>query len=289
MSAILILCGSLALAQDDSAVQTGAPTPPEDRDSDVRSDPRIVETIDLTVEVDDLARHTDKLRAAIESAGGTILRHHNDNDSDWGNTIFIQALVPVQNWPAVESSISLGPDDALERDAVPRSEQEGEGPPQVDVSIHLELPTEREPNFLVGASGSVLFPADDTGPGLAQLVTMRVMNPDRDGALEVAYAPASALFSEQDEPWMLQITGGGAMYSEYLGGGERTVLNPFIGGKMGYAYRGQSWFVLQGELGLELLHINHVILDVYARPTGYFRSGSVGLAVETGMGLVFPF
>ena len=42
---------------------------------------------------------------------------------------FIQALVPVQNWPAVESSISLGPDDALERDAVPRSEQEGEGPP----------------------------------------------------------------------------------------------------------------------------------------------------------------
>ena len=125
--------------------------------------------------------------------------------------------------------------------------------------------------------------------GLAQFVSMRVMNPDRDGSLEVAYAPSSALFSEQDAPWMLQITGGGAMYSDYLGGGARAVLNPFIGGKMGYAYRGESWFVLQAELGLELLHINHVILDVYARPTGYFRKGAVGLAVETGAGLVFPF
>ena len=291
MSVILIFCGSLALAEDAAATQTAAPTPLiSDADPAVASsDPRVVETVEITLEVEDLTGLTTQLRAAIESAGGTIIRHQDDHDSDWGDTIFLQALVPIQSWPAVESSLALGPDDALDRAAVPRSAQEGDGPPHVEVSIDLALPTEREPNFLVGASGALLLPADATGPGLAPLVSMRVMNPYRDGSLEVSYAPSAGLFRAQDAPWMLQITGGGAMYSDYLGSGERTFLNPFIGGQLGYAYRGQSWFVLQAELGLELLHIHHVILDVYARPTGYFRKGSVGLAVETGMGLVFPF
>ena len=301
MSALLLF-SALAFAQEtastESPILEPVPIPdtsaasmsqPVDALPSTTDAPRLVEQITVDVEAEAPTRRASRLRAAIESAGGTLARYQEEHDSEWGDSVYLEAWGPVQTWPAVEASLSLGPDDSLDREVIPRSDQMGQGSPHVELAIEISAPTPAEPNFLVGMTGSVLIPADTSGPGLAQLYTMRVMNPDREGSLEVAYGTSDPFFRQQDAPWMLQITGGSSMYSDFLGGGERSVFNPFIGGRLGYAYRGESWFVLQGEVGVEILHLNHFILDVHARPTGHFRKGAVGLSVETGAGLVFPF
>ena len=299
MSAMLFL-SALTFAQEPQLVDPTSPAPTASESSDAAEpstsvepvasdDPRFVEGIVVKIETESPRRQATRIRAAIESAGGTLARYQEENDADWGDSVYLEAWVPVQNWPAVESKLGLGPNDSLDRERIPKSNQSGEGPPHIDLAIDLSTPAAPEPNFLVGASGGLLLPADRTGPGMAQLYGMRIMDTDRESSLEVTYGPAAGILSEPNAPWMLQITAGSAMYSDYMGSGERAVFNPYIGGHLGYAYRGESWFVLQGEVGLELLHINHVILDVYARPTGHFRKGAVGLSVETGAGLVFPF
>ncbi len=274
-------------AQADPAVpeaQAGAPIQHAQSD-----EPRVVETVWITLEDDDPTRRIAALEKTVRAAGGTIVRSSADRDSSWGSSASLTAVVPVQDWPEVREALRMGPDDDYSSEAVARADQQGSGLPHVVVSFELSEPMPLEPNFLVGAMGGLSIPADDTGLGLAQVVGLRAMDPDREGSFEVLYAPSNAAFTDSPDPWMLQLTGGGSMYSEYLGGGERVLLNPYIGGRLGYAYRGESWFVLQADFGLEILHAGHVIWDIYARPTGAFRKGAVGLSVETGTGIVIPF
>lgn len=307
MSVLFVALAGIAAAQDPSPA--AGETPPEpapevqgrvvegvsDHPGGIASepprppDPRIVQESWARFEVDDPRAEADALTRAVREAGGLVRSASASMDRTYGDSASLVVEVPVEAWPAIESMLSFDGSGSLEHDRIPRSQQQGDGLPQVSLSVDYTARGRGAPNVLVGPVGGLALPADDTGLGLAQVMGARVMDPDREGSFEVLYAPSRALLADTGEPWMLQLTGGASVYSDYLGGGELPLLNPFLGARIGYAYRGESWFLLQGEMGLELLHLGHVIWDVHARPTGAFRKGAVGLSLEGGTGLVVPF
>ena len=83
-------------------------------------------------------------------------------------------------------------------------------------------------------------------------------------------------------------TTGGAAYSDFLGGGRRQVLNPYLGGRLGYAYLDSSRFVIQAEAGLELYKSRHVVVDASVRGTGMLGK-KTDTAVVAGTGVVVAF
>jgi hypothetical protein len=86
------------------------------------------------------------------------------------------------------------------------------------------------------------------------------------------------------------VTAGGATYSDFFGAGRRRWLNPFLGGRLGYAYLdATSRFVVSGELGLELYKGPHVIVDAAARLHGFIGKNGVEPAAQMTAGLVVPF
>jgi hypothetical protein len=297
MSLFILGFVGAAIAQEapvSTASSASADVSPDQERSEVMEadarGPRIVRKVWVTIEVADPQSEVISMRELVRSVGGVVRSASTAIDSEYGDTSSLGVEVPVAEWVRIESALDLGATGSLESESIARRDQEGDGPPHVALMIDYETPTGTLPNFLIGPVGGISLPADTTGLGLGQLVGVRVMSPDRDGVFEVTYAPANQAYAEgQPEPWMVKLTAGGTFYSEFMGNGERAFLNPFIGGQLGYAYRGESWFVLQGEVGVELLHLGHVIWDVHARPTGAFRKGAVGLSVEAGTGLLFPF
>ena len=81
---------------------------------------------------------------------------------------------------------------------------------------------------------------------------------------------------------------GGAFYSDYLGRGERSFLNPYIGFRGGYAYFDGSRFLSQFEAGVELLKTKHFMVDANVRATAMVGNSS-DLAVVSGFGAVAAF
>lgn len=81
---------------------------------------------------------------------------------------------------------------------------------------------------------------------------------------------------------------GGAFYSDYLGRGQRTFLNPYIGFRSGYAYLDGSRFLSQFEVGVELLKTKHFMVDANVRATAMVGNSS-DLAVVSGLGAVAAF
>ena len=279
--------------EERSGVEQTVPPPTPSAPAEVAAEvalPRVVRRVYLSREVDRPGRVMASIEELAASSGGQVVSSALSNDSYDGASASLTVLVPVEQWAAVESGLELGATGSLDTESIPRIDQEGDGPPHVSLEVDLSESSARQPNFLVGAVGAMSIPLDESGLGLAQQLGVRLMGPEREGIFEAIYAPANPgdAFG-QPEPWMLKLTVGDAVYSEFLGNGERTFFNPCIGGQLGYAYRGESWFLLQAELGLELVHAGHVIWDVYARPVGAFRKGAVGLSVEAGTGLVVPF
>ena len=91
-----------------------------------------------------------------------------------------------------------------------------------------------------------------------------------------------------DSSSALIATFGGAAYSDFLGGGKREFLNPYIGGRLGYGYLDSSRFVLQGEAGVELFKSTYVIVDVSARATGFIgKATDLGLVTAAGVSIAF--
>jgi hypothetical protein len=84
-------------------------------------------------------------------------------------------------------------------------------------------------------------------------------------------------------------TWGGAMYSDFLGRGEREFLNPYIGFRAGYGYLDYHAFVLQGEVGLELYKQTHMLIDANVRATGFIGEDDVDAGLVTGASAVFAF
>jgi hypothetical protein len=81
---------------------------------------------------------------------------------------------------------------------------------------------------------------------------------------------------------------GGAGYSDFLGGGKRRTMNPYLGMRLGYAYIDTHRFVVQAEAGVELFKAKYVVLDANVRATGLIGSDS-DLAVVTGVGATVAF
>ena len=81
---------------------------------------------------------------------------------------------------------------------------------------------------------------------------------------------------------------GGAAYSDFLGGGTRQMLNPYLGLRLGYAYVDTSRFVLQGEAGVELFKAKYVVIDASVRATGLIgKDSDLGLVTAAGATIAF--
>ncbi|HEU4727593.1 MAG TPA: hypothetical protein VFT22_06885 [Kofleriaceae bacterium] len=84
------------------------------------------------------------------------------------------------------------------------------------------------------------------------------------------------------------ITLGLGSYSRAFGSGNRSTLNPYVGGRLGYAYLQASYVAVAAELGVELVKQRGVVWTVSARPMGLLGSGSQGaLEVGSSLGLAF--
>lgn len=84
-------------------------------------------------------------------------------------------------------------------------------------------------------------------------------------------------------------TYGAAMYSDFLGRGEREFLNPYIGFRAGYGWLDYHAFVLQGEVGLELYKQTHMLIDASVQATGFLGEDEVDAGLVSGASAVFAF
>jgi len=81
---------------------------------------------------------------------------------------------------------------------------------------------------------------------------------------------------------------GGAMYSDFLGGGTRELGNPYLGLRVGYAYVDSSRFVVQGEAGVELFRSKYLVIDTSVRATGLIaKESDLGLVAGGGVTIAF--
>ena len=84
-------------------------------------------------------------------------------------------------------------------------------------------------------------------------------------------------------------TWGGAIYSDFLGRGEREFLNPYIGFRAGYGYLDYHAFALQAEVGLELYKQKHMLIDANVRATGFIGEDDADAGLVSGASAVFAF
>lgn len=76
---------------------------------------------------------------------------------------------------------------------------------------------------------------------------------------------------------VFMITAGGEMYSDFLGAGKRTWLNPYIGLRVGYQHMlGKDEMVAGGTFGLEIYKSKVFRLDLAGRILGMFANKDVG-------------
>jgi len=87
------------------------------------------------------------------------------------------------------------------------------------------------------------------------------------------------------------LTLGTALYSDYLGGGRRPTLNPYLGFRTGYAHSpGQHLFPLGGTLGLELYKSERVLLGVETRAYAMIgREHGPDFVLEPALSLNFAY
>ncbi len=97
------------------------------------------------------------------------------------------------------------------------------------------------------------------------------------------------LFPAKDgEKTAVLATGGGSIYSDFLGRGKRRFLNPYLGLRVGYGYLGGSKFVFAGTAGVELFKNQYFLVNLNTRLTGLLGK-SFDTALVTGGSLVFAF
>ena len=83
---------------------------------------------------------------------------------------------------------------------------------------------------------------------------------------------------------------GGAAYSDFLGGGRRRFLNPYLGLRAGYAWlHDHSNFAFGGEVGVELFKNDWVLVDVAGRALAFAHGDGVDPALQVAAGLQIPF
>lgn len=156
---------------------------------------------------------------------------------------------------------------------------------RVSVDIWLSAPVETHPEARVHFGPSVVG-SFLTGPDGVETSLGAGLSAHFSRALSLE----ANLLGLEDGGEAVTLTAGSATYSEHLGGGERAFLNPFVGLRVGYGRdRVLHHFLLQGEIGLEVVHVRQVILEVQARPTLDFSAESAASGMEAGAALLLPF
>ena len=217
----------------------------------------------------------------LDAGGREMSRSVSQSDGDI--QIDVTWHIPEHAWPALRRRIAAMPDTDFETTRLLADEIMGEGSSVVALSIDVSNPYEPEAYFQIGPTIGITAPIAERGLGLGQPIGARALF-DRDFSVDAAYAPALG-----EEPWMLAITMGAATCSELLGYCERSFLNPFLGARVGYAWRGESWALLQAEAGLELLHLGGFIWEVTARPTVALKKGEAALGLDASTAVLIPF
>lgn len=86
------------------------------------------------------------------------------------------------------------------------------------------------------------------------------------------------------------LTAGGDVYSDFLGGGQRRFLNPYLGLRAGYArITGANYFAAGGTLGVELFKSGYVTIDTDLRVLGLFGKPGSELGLEPSLGANIAF
>jgi len=191
--------------------------------------------------------------------------------------------VPEREWPELRAWMLGLPRADFETRRLTPDEQVGEGARVVAVSVDVSTPMEAEPLLQVGPTVGITAPIAGDGLGLARPIGARVLF-EREFSMDAAYAAPLG-----EDPWMLTLSMGAATCSELLGGCERAAFNPFLGARVGYAWRGESWALLQAEAGVELVHLGGFIWEVTARPSIALKKGETALGVEATTAVLVPF
>jgi hypothetical protein len=79
------------------------------------------------------------------------------------------------------------------------------------------------------------------------------------------------------------ITLGSGTYSEFLGGGKNTFLNPHLDFKFGYASDGDGYFVFGGGANLELFKFKYAFLNLKAEGLGLVGDDGIQWAMLGGI------
>jgi hypothetical protein len=158
--------------------------------------------------------------------------------------------------------------------------------------------------YLTRRDGAVLSPRSKFYPG-PRLAVLTLLDADgrarnRLGGGVALHVPVPRLsfeldvFEEEASPdgarhRSVLATFGGAVYSDFLGRGRRSYLNPYLGLRAGYGYLDGHAFAVQGEVGLELFKNEHLLFDLNSRMTGFLARSQVDAALVTGASLIVAF
>jgi hypothetical protein len=83
---------------------------------------------------------------------------------------------------------------------------------------------------------------------------------------------------------------GTALYSGYLGYGERRWFNPYVGARGGYSYlSGHSGLALAAELGIEWFKHQYVVIDSSLRAVAFIQEPGNQAALQGTLGVAVPF
>lgn len=88
------------------------------------------------------------------------------------------------------------------------------------------------------------------------------------------------------------LTIGGEAYSDFLGGGRRSFLNPYVGVRVGYGrILGKDEAIAGGTVGLEIYKTKFFRLDAQTRVLGIFGNKHVGghLGLQSAIAMYFAF
>lgn len=90
---------------------------------------------------------------------------------------------------------------------------------------------------------------------------------------------------------LLIATVGGEVYSDFLGGGRRTVGNVFLGARAGILYaRSRTEAIIPLTLGIELLHTRTLTIEARGRADIFFGSSrGAHLGIQPDLGVAFAF
>jgi hypothetical protein len=119
-------------------------------------------------------------------------------------------------------------------------------------------------------------------------VVMHIVVPRITLQLDV-FDDVAATSDKPRESHAVLATYGAALYSDFLGRGEREFFNPYIGFRAGYGWLDYHAFVLQGEVGLELYKQKHMLIDASVQATGFLGEDDVDAGLVSGASAVFAF